>query len=63
MKVNEEPVPFAWAELRDAQLQTLSVPNTGMAVAIDIGDAVNIHPKNKQEVGRRLALIALANTY
>ncbi|WP_069659792.1 sialate O-acetylesterase [Arcticibacter eurypsychrophilus] len=63
MKVNEQPVASAWAELRDAQLQTLSVPNTGMAVAIDIGDAVDIHPKNKQEVGRRLALIALANTY
>ena len=52
-----------WAELRDAQLNTLSVPNTGMAVTIDIGDAKDIHPKNKQDVGNRLALIALAKVY
>jgi sialate O-acetylesterase len=52
-----------WAELREAQLMALSVPNTGMASAIDIGSANNIHPKNKQEVGRRLALWALAKTY
>ena len=52
-----------WAELREAQLLALSLPNTGMAVAIDIGDAMDIHPKNKQDVGKRLALAALANTY
>jgi sialate O-acetylesterase len=53
-----------WPELRQAQLQTLkTVPNTGMAVAIDIGEANNIHPRNKQEIGRRLALIALARDY
>ncbi len=53
-----------WAELRDAQLHTLrSVPATGMAVAIDIGDADNIHPANKQEVSRRLSLWALATTH
>jgi sialate O-acetylesterase len=62
-KVNDEPVASDWAELRDAQLQTLSIPNTGMAVTIDVGDAVDIHPKNKQDVGKRLALIALAKTY
>ena len=63
MQVDATPVPSAWAELRDAQRGTLSLPNTGMAVAIDIGDAKDIHPKNKQEVGKRLALIALAKTY
>lgn len=52
-----------WAELREAQLQTLHLENTGMAVAIDIGEANDIHPKNKQEIGRRLALIAKANLY
>jgi sialate O-acetylesterase len=56
--------PTSWAELRQVQLDTLkSVPNTGMTVAIDIGDANDIHPRNKQEVGRRLALIALARDY
>jgi sialate O-acetylesterase len=54
---------IVWAELREAQLKTLSVPNTGMAITIDIGDANAIHPKNKQEVGRRLALWAMAKTY
>jgi sialate O-acetylesterase len=63
MKVESEPVASAWAELRDAQRQTLSLPNTGMAVAIDIGDAADIHPKNKQDVGKRLGLIALAKDY
>ncbi|MEE4116707.1 MAG: sialate O-acetylesterase [Marinilabiliaceae bacterium] len=51
------------ALLREAQLMTLSVPNTGMAVITDIGNPDDIHPVNKQEVGRRLALIALAKTY
>lgn len=63
MNVNDQPAESAWAELREAQLKTLSVPNTGMAVAIDIGEANDIHPKNKQEVGRRLALIARAKVY
>lgn len=52
-----------WAELREAQQQTLHLENTGMAVTIDIGDAFDIHPKNKPEVGRRLALQALNRTY
>jgi sialate O-acetylesterase len=58
---NEDPRILA--ELWEAQTKTLSLPNTGMAVTTDIGDVTNIHPKNKQEVGRRLALWALANTY
>ena len=58
-----QPQENDWAELREAQLMTLSAPNTGMAVTIDIGEANDIHPKNKQDVGRRLALWALAKTY
>lgn len=52
-----------WAALREAQSRTLALLHTGMAVAIDIGDANDIHPKNKQEVARRLALLALNRTY
>ena len=63
MKTRPEPGDSAWAELREAQLMTLSLPNTGMAVIIDIGEADDIHPKNKQDVGKRLALWALAKTY
>jgi sialate O-acetylesterase len=63
MKSAQQPGPSNWAELRDAQLKTLTLPHTGMAVTIDIGEANDIHPKNKQEVGRRLALIALAENY
>lgn len=61
--VNQEPEESTWAELREAQAKTLNLENTGMAVTIDIGEAKDIHPKNKQEVGRRLSLIARANTY
>jgi sialate O-acetylesterase len=63
MAVKDQPSQSAWAELREAQTMTLRTPNTGMAVIIDIGDAKNIHPKNKQDVGKRLALWALAKTY
>jgi sialate O-acetylesterase len=52
-----------WAELRDGQAAALALPATGMAVTVDIGNADNIHPRNKQEVGRRLALIAKTNIY
>jgi sialate O-acetylesterase len=52
-----------WAELREAQTQTLKLPNTGMAVTTDIGNAKDIHPTNKQDVGKRLAAIALNNVY
>jgi len=58
-----KPSESTWAELREAQTMTLKLPNTRMASAIDIGDANNIHPKNKQEVGRRLALNALKVAY
>jgi sialate O-acetylesterase len=58
-----EPGESAWAELREAQLRTLSLEHTGMAVTIDIGEADDIHPKNKADVGHRLAQAALAGTY
>ena len=61
---NAAPRENNWAELREAQALTAkNFPNCGLALAIDIGDAADIHPKNKQEVGRRLALAALAQTY
>lgn len=52
-----------WAKLREAQTKCLTLKNTGMAVTIDIGDAGDIHPKNKQDVGLRLASWALAKDY
>ncbi len=52
-----------WAEVREAQRLTLGLPNTGMASAIDIGNPLDIHPLDKQEVGRRLALSARAIAY
>lgn len=57
------PSESAWAELREAQTMTLKLPNTGMASAVDLGDAIDIHPKNKQDVGMRLALNALKIAY
>lgn len=58
-----EPGPNPWANLREAQTAALALPKTGMAVTIDIGNVHDIHPKNKQEVGRRLALQALQVAY
>jgi sialate O-acetylesterase len=63
MKVDSLPQESSWAELREAQSMTLALPNTGMAVATDVGDAVNIHPTDKQTVGTRLALSALKIAY
>ena len=63
MQTKDEPGGSARAELREAQRMTLDLPDTGMAVIIDIGEADNIHPKNKQDVGKRLALWALVKTY
>ncbi|MBC2593885.1 sialate O-acetylesterase [Ruficoccus amylovorans] len=53
----------AWAALRLEQAKALDLPNTGMAVTFDVGDSRDTHPKNKLDVGRRLAWIALARTY
>ena len=59
-----EPADSAWAELREAQTMTMkALPNTGEAVIIDIGEGKDIHPKNKQDVAKRLARWALAETY
>ena len=55
--------PMLWPELREAQLEALSLPQTAMAVAIDVGDPKNIHPKNKQVVAHRLVLAALHSAY
>ena len=58
-----EPRESNWAALRQSQLETLSVPNTGMAVTIDVGEWNDIHPLNKEAVGHRLALLARKMTY
>lgn len=60
---NSEDVSSSWAELREAQLLTMDLPNTGMIVTTDIGDTATIHPPNKQDIGKRLALWALAKDY
>ncbi|NDC73835.1 sialate O-acetylesterase [bacterium] len=52
-----------WASLREAQNRTLALPSTGQAVITDIGDYNDIHPRNKKDVGRRLARLALARNY
>jgi len=63
MQRHEQPTDTNWARLREAQLETLDLPHTGMAVIIDVGDEKDIHPKNKQDVGLRLALWAEATVY
>ena len=65
MARQHEPVQDdgGWPGLREAQHMTLKLPNTGEAVIIDIGQADNIHPKDKMDVGKRLALAALHTTY
>jgi sialate O-acetylesterase len=64
MAVDAEPKNDPWPQLREAQWMTAkNVRNAGLATTIDIGDEKDIHPRNKQDVGRRLALIALAKTH
>jgi sialate O-acetylesterase len=58
MEVDYSPSESDWAQMRQAQLQTLSVPNTGMAVALDAGEWNDIHPLNKKDIGERLSLWA-----
>lgn len=63
MPRTDQPQDSAWAELRDAQTVTLELPNTGMATILDVGEANDIHPRNKHDVGHRLARNALAQHY
>ncbi|WP_107821828.1 sialate O-acetylesterase [Mangrovibacterium marinum] len=63
MAADQQPSESAWAELREAQTMALELPNTGQALAIDIGEAGDIHPRNKQDVGKRLELNALKIAY
>ncbi len=63
-QVQKQPGDSPWARLRDAQWQTSrTVTNTGLIVTIDLGDARNIHPANKQDVGRRLGVWAMSQVY
>jgi sialate O-acetylesterase len=63
METKNEPAESNWALLREAQFKTLTLPNTGMAVTIDIGEWNDIHPLNKKDVGKRLALAAQKTAY
>lgn len=63
MAVKELPSESSWALLRESQLKTLAVPNTGMATTIDVGQWDDIHPHKKKEVGTRLALVAQKMVY
>jgi sialate O-acetylesterase len=61
--VDDPAAASGWALIREAMLKSRALPNTGMAIVIDAGDATNIHPKDKQTVGKRLALWARAEVY
>ena len=63
MEAKGQPSESNWAELRESQLHTLAVPNTGMAVTIDLGEWNDVHPLNKEDVGKRLALAAQRIAY
>jgi sialate O-acetylesterase len=63
MEEKDQPAESDWALFREAQLKTLSMPRTGMAVAIDIGEWNDVHPLNKKDVGKRLALAAQKVAY
>jgi sialate O-acetylesterase len=63
-KPQAQPVETStWAVVREGMLKTLELPNTGMAITIDVGESNDIHPKDKQDVGKRLAMWALAKVY
>ena len=59
----DQPGDSSWAELREAQTMATSLPNTGQAVIVDLGEASDIHPRDKQNVAKRLARLALSNDY
>jgi sialate O-acetylesterase len=63
LEKSTQPIESNWAILRQAQLESLSEPNTGMAVTIDLGEWNDIHPHNKEDVGKRLALLARKVAY
>ena len=63
LRRGSDPLKEGWPALRDAQRATLSVPQTGMAVTIDVGDPLDLHPRNKRPVGERLARWTLSQTY
>lgn len=60
---DNDPAGTAWARLREAQTAALALPATGMVVSIDLGESTVLHPPHKQEIGRRLALVARAEVY